>query len=1186
MRQYLTLSLLILLSFSSNAQLSDGTLAPDFTLDDWQWGNTHNLYDYLDDGKSVILDFGATWCSPCWNYHQSGVLEALYEDFGPDGTDQIMVFMIEGDDDTTQNCIEDDPGCIGGTIGDWTDVQYPILNPPAAAANDISGDYGINFWPTLYGIAPNGEVYLIGQAGYDEWESFTVHSFQLVNSTFDIVPNGCSFDVELSPVGGFGDLEYEWSNGFVGQNLINVSGEEFFVTITDDNGFEAELGPIDVPQGDGHELELIETIDLICNNDFSGSIEVEAFGGSGSFSYDWSNGASGPIIFDLESGEISVWVTDNNNGCTSESYFYIEEPDPLEVGFEIEEAGCEEVGTAYFDATGGTGPYEYEFEDFTTSFNEVELEPGTYDVTITDVNNCEILDNFTIASTEPPVASSSASSDINCTNTSITLMSTGSTTGSDIEYYWFDADNNIIGTDPSIIVSNGGMYTLEVFDGESGCSNMDVTTVAINNTVPTAASSYSNTIDCTNLTSTLSGAGSSSGPNIIYSWSTTDGNILTEPSMPTVEVGSGGLYTLTILDSMNGCSSNSMVTVPANGNIPSSSLNGNTSFCDGSSTQICIANPADNIINWVVDGAPIVDTGTCITVASSAEVQATVTDPSSGCSSTETTTVTSNALPDSNITGTSEFCIGSSTNLCVNLQAGETVEWQINGSVIPGATNCVIVADAGEVTANVLNGNNCESSSTIIVNAISAPSANITGNTILCDNSTTALCTDDIAGHTYSWINETGQVLGDMACLQTNVGGQITVMVTNENSCMALTNTIVVSESSPTITITPPAILDCTTSEVILNATTTGGTINWFDASGNMLAQGDSFTTNLAGTYTASSISPNGCMTTESVDVQQDDNALPISDFQTDVSDFSVFFVNESTGNVTTYLWDFGDGNTSTEENPSYTYSAAGTYTVCLTVTNDCGSNSVCENLSFSNVLSVGTTVNDISCFGANDATIIIDISGGVAPFTITTNPDIGSSEVLTEVQPGDYEITVMDSAGETNILSVTIDEPSEILVSGTVTDAVGGDANGSIDITVTGGNEDGYTYAWSNGASTALVENLIAGEYSVIVTDSNGCNNMEEFTVGSISTVDKISIVEEFNVMPNPATDFINIDLRLYKADYIKLEILNSMGVSVYNAQISRSKNVDVSGLANGIYIIYLSHENQGMSKKLLIVD
>ena len=170
MKKILLLTLIALFSLNNmQAQLPDGSVAPNFTLTDLN-GTEHVLYEYLDDGYTVFVDFSAVWCGPCWSYHNSGALEDLYMNHGPAGmpnvsantTDDVMVFFIEGDENTVANL----GGTGGNTAGDWiTGTPYPIICTDGTINNDdVTGDYQIGYWPTVYQICPDRIVTECGQS--------------------------------------------------------------------------------------------------------------------------------------------------------------------------------------------------------------------------------------------------------------------------------------------------------------------------------------------------------------------------------------------------------------------------------------------------------------------------------------------------------------------------------------------------------------------------------------------------------------------------------------------------------------------------------------------------------------------------------------------------------------------------------------------------------------------------------------------------------------------------------------------------------------------------------------------------------------------------------------------------------------------------------------------------------------
>ncbi|AEA43820.1 T9SS type A sorting domain-containing protein [Fluviicola taffensis] len=168
------LSIALLAGLSANAQLANGSVAPNFTFTDLN-GTSHTLYDYLDDGYTVILDVSAAWCGPCWTYHNTHAIRDVYEQHGPTGmpnvqagtTNDAMVFYIEGQLTNTAaqlNGVNAGSTYATASQGNWVNgTTYPILDLPNNAAGQafLSG-YQIGYFPTIYKVCPNRIITEVG----------------------------------------------------------------------------------------------------------------------------------------------------------------------------------------------------------------------------------------------------------------------------------------------------------------------------------------------------------------------------------------------------------------------------------------------------------------------------------------------------------------------------------------------------------------------------------------------------------------------------------------------------------------------------------------------------------------------------------------------------------------------------------------------------------------------------------------------------------------------------------------------------------------------------------------------------------------------------------------------------------------------------------------------------------------
>lgn len=161
MKKILTLCLLFA-GFFATAQLPNGATGPNIMAKDIN-GNFWNLYEILETGRPVVMDVSATWCGPCWSFHNDGVLEELSALHGPEGDGQLMVFFVEGDAATNTDCLYNLPGCNSSTQGDWvTGANYPIFDNAG-----IGNSYDISYFPTIYLICPDKKVTEVGQVSAD-----------------------------------------------------------------------------------------------------------------------------------------------------------------------------------------------------------------------------------------------------------------------------------------------------------------------------------------------------------------------------------------------------------------------------------------------------------------------------------------------------------------------------------------------------------------------------------------------------------------------------------------------------------------------------------------------------------------------------------------------------------------------------------------------------------------------------------------------------------------------------------------------------------------------------------------------------------------------------------------------------------------------------------------------------------
>ncbi len=197
---------------------------------------------------------------------------------------------------------------------------------------------------------------------------------------------GSNGSIDLSASGGVGPYTYLWSGGETTQGISGLAAGTYTVSVTDFNTCTKPFATITEPA----DMVLEETqVNVLCHGGSNGSIDLSASGGVGPYTYLWSGGETTQGISALAAGTYTVSVTDFNS-CTKTLAATISEPSALALSTVVTPANPGvNNGTIDLTVSGGIPAYTYLWTSGSTVQDLVNLDAGTYTVTVTDNNGCE-----------------------------------------------------------------------------------------------------------------------------------------------------------------------------------------------------------------------------------------------------------------------------------------------------------------------------------------------------------------------------------------------------------------------------------------------------------------------------------------------------------------------------------------------------------------------------------------------------------------------------------------------------------------------------------------------------------------------------------------------------------------------------------------------------------------------------
>jgi gliding motility-associated-like protein len=191
---------------------------------------------------------------------------------------------------------------------------------------------------------------------------------------------------------------YLWSNGETSQSIMVAVTGSYTVTVFNEFGSQSPPSdPVDINVFENPVLNLISKSDAACNGETSGSIEVIATGGTSPYAYEWNNGQTGSGITNIGAGTYLITATDAN-GCQDTLSESISEPTAIVINESITHPTCDDSydGAVEVMISGGTPDYTIEWSNESTGPVTEKLGPGTINVVVTDENQCQENESYTL----------------------------------------------------------------------------------------------------------------------------------------------------------------------------------------------------------------------------------------------------------------------------------------------------------------------------------------------------------------------------------------------------------------------------------------------------------------------------------------------------------------------------------------------------------------------------------------------------------------------------------------------------------------------------------------------------------------------------------------------------------------------------------------------------------------------